>query len=104
MTVTEDKVLSYVCCSAVGIATDYGRDRSGRPRSRSSSPGRGKIFSLPNVVQTGSGVHPTYLMSTGGSFSEVKQPRREANHSPQTSSEVKNTWIYTATPKYVFMA
>jgi hypothetical protein len=32
------------------------------------------------------------------------RPRREADHSPPTSAEVKNAWIYTSTPPYVFMA
>jgi hypothetical protein len=34
---------------------------------------------------------------------EVKRPGREADHSPPFSAEVKNTWIYTSTPSYVFM-
>jgi hypothetical protein len=34
----------------------------------------------------------------------VKRPRREADHSPATSAEVKNAWSYTSTPQYVFMA
>jgi hypothetical protein len=33
----------------------------------------------------------------------VKQSGREADHSPPTGAEVKNTWIYTSSP-YVFMA
>jgi hypothetical protein len=28
----------------------------------------------------------------------VKRPGREVVHSPQTSAEIKNTWIYTPTP------
>jgi hypothetical protein len=28
----------------------------------------------------------------------VKRPGREADHSPPTSSEVKNAWSYTSTP------
>jgi hypothetical protein len=43
-------------------------------------------------------------MGTGGSFSGAKRPGREADHSHPTSVEVKNTWIYTSTPPYVFMA
>jgi hypothetical protein len=31
-------------------------------------------------------------------------PEREADHSLQTSTEVKNKWIYTYTPPYVFTA
>jgi hypothetical protein len=34
----------------------------------------------------------------------VKQPGREADHSPPTSGEIKKIWIYTSTPPYVFMA
>jgi hypothetical protein len=34
----------------------------------------------------------------------VKQPGREAHCSPPTSAEIKNAWIYTSTPLYVFMA
>jgi hypothetical protein len=32
------------------------------------------------------------------------RPKREADHSPSTSAEVKNTRIYTPTPPYVLMA
>jgi hypothetical protein len=34
----------------------------------------------------------------------VKRPGREAEHSPQTSADVKKMWIYTSTPPYAFMA
>jgi hypothetical protein len=34
----------------------------------------------------------------------LKQPGREADHSPLTSAKVKKTWMYTSTPPYVFMA
>jgi hypothetical protein len=30
-------------------------------------------------------------------------PRREVDHSPPTSAQVKKTWTYTSTPPYVFM-
>jgi len=29
---------------------------------------------------------------------------READNSPSSGAEVKNMWIYTSTPHYVFMA
>jgi hypothetical protein len=65
----------------------------------------GQEFSLLHVVQTGSGAHPaSYPMGTGGSFPGVKRQGREADHSPSTSAEVKEMWIYTSTPLYVFMA
>jgi hypothetical protein len=34
----------------------------------------------------------------------VKPPRREADDSPPTFTEVKKMWIYTSTPEDVFMA
>jgi hypothetical protein len=34
----------------------------------------------------------------------VKRPRREAEHSPPSSTEVKYAWSYTSTPPYVFMS
>jgi hypothetical protein len=63
--------------------------RAGRPRGRSSSPGRVKTFL--HVVQTGSVVHPaSCLMGTGGSF--------------PPSADVKKMSIHTPIPPYVFMA
>jgi hypothetical protein len=60
----------------------------------------GQEFSLLHVVQTDSGAHPaSYAMGTG-----ALSPGREADHSPQTSAEVKKTWVHTSTPPYVFMA
>jgi hypothetical protein len=56
-------------------------------------------FSLHHPNQTGSGAHPaSYPMGTRGSFPGVKRPRREADHSPPPSAEVKNAWSYTSTP------
>jgi hypothetical protein len=87
--------------SSVGISTGYGLDDQG---GGSSSPGRVKKFSLPHIVQTGSGVHPTsYKMGTAGSFPGVKRRGRETDHSPPTSAEVKKMWIYTSTTLYVFI-
>jgi hypothetical protein len=31
-------------------------------------------------------------------------PRRESDHLPPTSAEVKKIWIYTSAPPYAFMA
>jgi hypothetical protein len=33
----------------------------------------------------------------------VKRPRREADHTPPSSTEVNNAWSYTSTPLYVYM-
>jgi hypothetical protein len=43
-------------------------------------------------------------MDTGGPFPGVKWQECEADHSTATSAEVKNTWIHTSTPLYVFNA
>jgi hypothetical protein len=43
-------------------------------------------------------------VSTGVLSLGAKRPGREADHSPQSSAEVKNAWSYNATPQYVFMA
>jgi hypothetical protein len=65
---------------------------AGWPGGRSSSPGKGKTFLTPHVVQTGSGAHSaSYPMGTGGFYPGIKQPGSEADHSPPTSAEVKNT-------------
>jgi hypothetical protein len=40
----------------------------------------------------------------GALSARIKRQQREADHSPPTSSEFKNTWIYTPAPIYVFMA
>jgi hypothetical protein len=49
--------------------------------------------------------HPTsYPVVPGALSPRVKRPRREADHLPPTSAEVKKTWMYTSNPPYVFMA
>jgi hypothetical protein len=32
----------------------------------------------------------------------IKRPRREAEHSPPSSAEIKNKWSYNSTPQYAF--
>jgi hypothetical protein len=59
----------------------------------------GQDFSLLYVVQTGSEAHPASYSWVLG----VKRPGSEADHSLPYRAEVKNTWIYTSTPPYVFM-
>jgi hypothetical protein len=82
--------------SSVGIETGYGLDDQG---GREFGSRYGKQFSLLHIVHWTS-----YKMGTGGSFPGVKRQGREADHSPQTSAEVKKMWIYTFTPPYIFMA
>jgi hypothetical protein len=82
--------------SAVGIATGDWLEFESRYV---------KEFSLLYVVQTGPGAHPaSYPMGIGALSLGVKRSGREADHSLPTGAEVEKTWIYTATPTYVFMA
>jgi hypothetical protein len=79
--------------------------RDGRPRGRSSRPGKVKNFlfstsSRPALRPT----QPPIQWVRGALSSGLKRTRREADHSPPASVEVKEMWIYTSTPPYVFMA
>jgi len=48
-------------------------------------------------VQTGSGAHTaSYPVGTCGSFPEVKQQGRGADHCLQSVAEVYNVWTYTS--------
>jgi hypothetical protein len=81
--------------------------QGGRPWGRSSSPARVKNFhfSMSSRQALGNTQPPIQWVTGGGGLSPaVKHPRREADHSPPTSAEVKKTWIYTSTPPYVSMA
>jgi hypothetical protein len=74
---------SLLICSVVGIETGKGVD---------------------DIVQIGSGVHPTsYPMGTGALSPGLKRPGRETDHSPPASAKVKKTWVCTSTPPYTFM-
>jgi hypothetical protein len=42
-------------------------------------------------------------MDAGGSFPGIKRQKREADHSPPASAEVKQMWLYTSIPLYAFM-
>jgi hypothetical protein len=62
---------------------------------RSSIPGRNndRIFSLRHSTQTESGAqYVPEVLNLG-----VKWLGREFHHSPLSSAEVKNAWIYTST-------
>jgi hypothetical protein len=60
-------------------------------------------FSLFHVVQTSSGVHPSFPVLPGALSSGIKQISHKADHSPPATAEVKKMWIYTSTPPYAFM-
>jgi hypothetical protein len=79
--------------------------RAGRPRGRSSSPARVKIFLFSTSSRPA--LRPIQLpiqwvpvaVSPG-----VKRPGSQSDHSPPASAEVKKMWIYTSTHPHAFMA
>lgn len=77
--------------SVVSLET---RLRVGRVRI----PSEAKHLSVLRYVQTGSDAPPRLLhIGYQGTISlRIKRQRREANHSPLPSVEVKNEWIYTS--------
>jgi hypothetical protein len=83
--------------SVVGIATGYGLDDRG---VEVRVPVGSIIFCVPRHPDWFWG--PPSLLSSG--YPGVKRPGREADHSSPTSTDVKNTWMYASTPRYVFMA
>jgi hypothetical protein len=77
--------------SSVGIATGCGLD----------GWGAGARVSVGARFIYWPAVGPTVLYSVG---TVVKRPGREAERSPPNSADVKNTWICTSNPPYVFVA
>jgi hypothetical protein len=78
--------------------------RARRPRGRSSSSGRVKNFLYSTSSREDLGPTQSLIKWVLGALSpEVKQPGCEADHSPQTSAEIKEMWVYTPTSPYVFM-
>jgi hypothetical protein len=62
-------------------------------------------FSLHHSVQNGSVAHPTsYSMGTRALSLGVKRPEREADHSPPSSTEVKECVELYLHSLYAFMA
>jgi hypothetical protein len=71
----------------------------GQPKNSGSIPGKDKrFFSSPQLSE------PLWRPSTEGTFPGGKAYRGEVDHSSLCSVEVKNTWIYTSTPPYIFLA
>jgi hypothetical protein len=69
---------------------------------RGPIPGMGKqvTSSLRHRVQTGTGTTQSPIQWVPG----VKRPGRETDHSPPSSTEIKNAWSYSQVAQYVFMA
>jgi hypothetical protein len=59
-------------------------------------------YSLLHNIQTSFGTHPTsYTISTGAVSPGVKQQRHEADHSPPSSTEVKNSGAIPPFPTFM---
>jgi hypothetical protein len=66
--------------------------RGRRLRDRISSPGRGKVFLLSTLPRPVMSLTPPPIQWVPGALSlGIKWLGREADHSPPTSAEVKNT-------------
>jgi hypothetical protein len=78
---------------------------AGRPRGWSSGPGVGKNLHFSVSSRQAPGPTQPLIQWVPGALSlRVNRQRREADHSPPSSVEVKKMWTYTSTPPYVFMA
>jgi hypothetical protein len=76
-----------------GIAQSVQRLATGW-KVRGSNPG-GARFSAH--IQTGSGANPASCTVGSGSFPGVKAAKRDADHTPPSSAEVKKELSYTST-------
>jgi hypothetical protein len=73
-----------------------------RPRGRNSNPDGGRIIHLFTSYRPVLGHIQPPIQWVQGAFSlEVKRPRRDGDHWPPATAEVKNTWIYTSTLPYL---
>jgi hypothetical protein len=62
------------------------------------------IFLFTNASRPALGpTQPPIQWVPGAPSLEVKRSRREADHSPPSSAEVKKAWSYNFTPQYAFM-
>jgi hypothetical protein len=84
--------------SAVGMATGYGLNSRG---NGVRVPVGAKFFSSRSVSGQS---QPPIQWVQGDLPPGVKRPGHEADHSPPANAELKNTWMYTVTPPYIFMA
>ena len=76
--------------------------RDGRQKGRGSTPGKDIFYGRHNF-QTGCRVRPpSCLMGRGTLPMGLKLPRRKADHSRTSTSQVRNAWIYVSTPLYIF--
>jgi hypothetical protein len=77
--------------------------RTGRPRGRSSSPGKVKTFFSTSFRPAPGPTQPPIQWVPGPLSPGVKRQGRVADHSPPDSGDIKKMWIYTSIPPYAFM-
>jgi len=58
---------------------------------------RHEILSSPKLTRPALGPAEFSIQGYRGSFPGSKRPGREVDHTPPSSSECKNEWIYTST-------
>jgi hypothetical protein len=70
-----------------------------RPDDKGSILCKNSNFPPCRHFQRVSGTHHAFdpTIGTVGSFSVVKRQKRDADHSPPSSAEVKNAWSFTST-------
>jgi hypothetical protein len=78
-----------------GRSDDWGSIPAGYWEFFSSTSNPDRLWGSPCLLPNGYGG----LFPLG-----VKRPGSEADHSPPSSTEVKNAWSYTSTPQHVFIA
>jgi hypothetical protein len=87
--------------SAVGIANGYGLDGRGVGVRASVGATYFSYLRRPDRFWE----PPCFLSNVyRGSFSEVKRPRREADHATPSSAKANNMWMYTSTLPYAFIS
>jgi hypothetical protein len=79
----------------VGIASGYGLD--------DRRVGVKNFFFSMSFRQVVGPTQPPIRWVPGALPLGAKRPRRETEHLPSYSAEVKKMWIYTSTPPYAFM-
>jgi hypothetical protein len=86
-----------------GLHTKSGGSLVSTASVKGSNSDKDKFF-LSKTAQTGSGAHPaSYSVATGVNFRVVKWQGREADHSPLSNVEVKDSSRYTASPLYALV-
>jgi len=77
--------------------------QGGRRRNRDWTPaGRGHFHFYKVSGPTLGPIQPS-IQCNVGAFSRIKRPEREANHSPQSSTQVENVWCYTSILPHSFI-